>query len=289
MPEEEHSFNKMPESPNTSSGDNYPQASASAPKDDSFSSDSPPHPSDTPNSPPPPPPSPHTINPSAYHEHAQNFAEFNQSKGESSVPAVLIWLSFVVILAATGFFWLSDYSNVKAINEKESEKNSIVSQLNSTSNKKTEEEAINFQNAFSQLSTLVAGQVSKADFLTELYTHITKDVKITSISLSAEGELGIDGATGSYRQVADLMLGLKGFSKLSDISLKNVALSTEEGIPLNEKVTFSISAKADLKTGAKAESNAALNSTSGQSTTSESTSTSTSTNTIPTSQGTTTP
>lgn len=289
MPEEEHSFNKMPESPNTGSSDNYPQASASAPKDDSFSSALPPHSSNTPNSASPSPPPPHTINP--YAHHAQNFTEFNQSKGESSIPSILIWLSFIVILAVTGFFWLSDYSNVKAVNEKESEKNSIVSQLNSASNKKTEAEAINFQNAFTQLSTLVAGQVSKAVFLTELYTHITRDVKISSISLSEEGELGIDGATGSYRQTADLILGLKGYAKLSDISLKSVSISTEEGVPLNEKVAFSISAKVDFGTGANTESSAALDSTSGQNTSSESApaSTNADSNTTPISEGAGTP
>jgi hypothetical protein len=73
------------------------------------------------------------------------------------------------------------------------------------------------------------------------------------------------------------MLGLKGYSKLSDMSLKSVAVSTEEGVPLNEKITFSITAKADLLSGA----------TTGSSATSDTTSTSTSSNTTnSTTQGT---
>ena len=277
MPEEEHTFNKTPESSNAGTNDNYPQASSPSQKDDSFSSTPQFHSSETPDSTSSPSyQPPHTANPPSSH-HAETLSEFNQSKGASPVPSVLIWLSFIITLVVTGFFWLSDYSNVKAVNEKESEKNSIVSQLNSESNKRVEEEALNFQSAFTQLSTLVTNQVSKASFLTELYTHITRDVKISSISLSAEGDLGIDGATGSYRQVADLMLGLKGYSKLSDISLKSVAVSNEEGVPLDQKITFSISAKADLKTGA----------TTGSSATSDTTSTLTSPNTTDsTTQGT---
>lgn len=289
MPEEAHTFNQIPESPSTGPNNNYPQASSSQ-KDDSFSGASQVNSSNTPNSAPPPsspPPPLHTINPSAHHAQTQTFSEFNQSTGASLVPSVLIWLSLIITLVATGFFWLSDYSNVKAISEKENEKNSIVSQLNSESNKKIEQEALSFQNAFSELSSLVANQVSKASFLTELYTHITKDVKITSIALSAEGELGIDGATGSYRQVADLMLGLKGYSKLSDISLKSVSVSIEEEVPTNEKITFSIDSMADLGNGAKAESSATGDTTSSESTTSGSASTSTSTgsNTTPTPEG----
>lgn len=257
MPEETHT-NTTPEGNNTGSDNNYPQANS---KDDGFSDSMKFHSSNTAN----PNPSVHQdqsrpVNPTAHH--GQTFSEFNQSRGESALPSVLFWLSFAVTLLATGFFWLSDYSNVKAIYEKENEKNSIVSQLNSENNKKVEEVAINFQSAFSQLSALVASGISKADFLTELFTHTTKDVKITSISLSDEGELGIDGATASYRQVADLMLGLKGDSKLSDVSLKNVGVSTEEGVPANQKIVFSMTAKVNFGTGAETAGNMTGESTS---------------------------
>lgn len=254
---ETHTFGQPAENSDSGSN-NYPQANTNAPKDDRFSSPPQFHPSNTPKSDSlshQSPASSPSINPMAHRN--QTFGQFNQSKGSSPIPSVIVWLSFVITLAATAFFWLSDYSNVKAISEMENEKNSVVSQLNSESNIKAEEEAINFQNAFLQLSTLVTNRISKADFLTELYTHVVRDVKISTISMSGEGELGVDGATASYRQVADFMLGLKGYKKLTDISLKNVSVSTEEGVPLDQIVTFSISAMVDFGTGAKTEESTA--------------------------------
>lgn len=269
MPEEEHTYNQIPQSPSTNLDHNYPEGETSEPKDDSFSSEPQPKPVKTPDV-ASVYQSPHIAGPSFPHRN-EAISEFNKSSGASPLPSVLVWLSFAIVLIATGFFWLSDYSNVKAINEKENEKNSIVSQLDSANNKKIEEEAINFKNAFQELSTLTADQVSKASFLTALYTHLTRDIRITSISLSSEGEFGLDGATGSYRQVADLMLGLKTYDKLSEISLKKVAVSTEEGVETNQKIVFSISAKADL-TKAGSTTNAVDNSTTSGSSTQGSTS-----------------
>lgn len=251
MPEEAD-FNRPPAGPNMNQSSSYPQEEK---KDDSFSDPSPSH-----TQPPPKPPVTHSSPP-----RRETFDEFSQNQS-SPVPNILVWLAFALVLIATGFFWLSDYSNVKAISEKESEKNAVLGQLNSADNKKIETEATNFKNSFQQLSTLVTKKVSKADFLNQLYTHLTRDVKITSISVSSENELGLDGATGSYRQVADLMLGMKGFDKLSEVSLKNVAVSTEDGVPSNQKIVFSITAKVNFDTGAIDTSSS--NATTGTSTTS---------------------
>lgn len=164
---------------------------------------------------------------------------FMQDKGVSPIPSIIVWVTFALALFLTIFYWMSDYSNVKSIAEKESEKNSIVSQLNSENNRDAEDQANGFKLAFSRLSALVKQDSSKIDFLNELYSHLTRDVKISTLSLSAENELGMDCLTGSYRQVADFVLALEGFSKLSNISLNNVSKTTESG------VSFSVSAKAN--------------------------------------------
>ena len=260
MPEEAHTYNQPPQSPSNEPDKSYPQG---APKDDSVSS---PQGSNNDSLPPLRAGSPAPAKPHPESSHSDSFAEFNKSSAASPIPSILVWLTFILTVAATGFFWMSDYSNTKAIAAKEAEKNSIVSQLNSESNKKVETEALNFKNAYQQLSTLITSRVSKVDFLNQLYTHMTKDVKITTISLSADNELAIDGGTATYRQVADLMLGLKGYSKLSDFALKNVGLSTEIGVPSNQIVNFSITAKVDFITGAAAAGTTGSTSESGSTT-----------------------
>lgn len=170
------------------------------------------------------------------------FSNFGDGNPKSIAPSVLVWLTFVMVVALTAYFWLMDYSNSKSIEEKNNEKNQITAQLESASNKEAEEKAAGFSSAFTELSDLVNNSVSKATLLTELYATFTNDVKISTIALSSEGGLSLDGATGTYRQVADFMLGLKTNKKVSNISLKNVALNEDEGVVANQKISFSISA-----------------------------------------------
>lgn len=170
------------------------------------------------------------------------FSDFGDGSRKSVAPSAFVWLTFVMTLVITVFFWLSDWGNVKSISEKENEKNQIVAQLSTESNKAAEEQALGFVTAFTELNNLTANNIPKSTLLTELYTHFTRDVKISSLGLTSEGALSISGATGSYRQVADFMLGVTGFNKVSDVSLTNVALSDEEGVPTDQKITFTLSA-----------------------------------------------
>lgn len=224
------------------------------------------------------------------------FSNFGEGSSSSAGPSVIVWMSFVLVLLLTGYFWLMDYNNVKSISEKENEKNQITAQLSSANNKEAEERALGFSSAFTELSNLTNNSVSKATLLTDLYSHFTKDVKLSNVSISKEGGLSLSGATGTYRQVADFMLGLKGYDKVSNISLKSVSLSTEEGTAANQKVTFSISSDIQMTKEAEAvatetDSSAASTSSAGATSTtttpttsSTPTSTSTSTSTTTTNQ-----
>lgn len=170
------------------------------------------------------------------------FSDFGDGSKKSIAPSVFVWLTFVLVVVITTFFWLSDWGNVKSISEKENEKNQVVAQLSTESNKAAEEQALGFVTAFTELNNLTASNMPKSTLLAELYTHFTRDVKISSLGLTSEGALSISGATGSYRQVADFMLGVSGFDKVSDLSLTNVALSDEEGVPTDQKITFTLTA-----------------------------------------------
>jgi len=212
--------------------------------------------------------------PAAHHKPGA-FSDFPEGNSKSIFPSVLVWLVFVIVLILSGYFWLVDYGNVKSISEKENEKNQITTQLNSTNNKEAKEQAESFNFAFTMLNNLISSSTPKSALLTELYTHFTRDVKISTLSMSGEEGFAVDGATGSYRQVADFMLGLKGYNKISNISLKSVSLSTEEGVPANQKITFSISADMQMtKEVAKTE-------TTGDSATSQSSSSTSATNSTP--------
>lgn len=193
------------------------------------------------------------------------FSDFGGGNSKSIAPSVLVWMAFVIALALTGYFWLMDYSNVKNITEKENEKNQITAQLSSAANKDAEDQAQGFSTAFSELSNLIANSVPKSTILTELYANITKDVKISTIALSSEGGLSLNGATGSYRQAADFMLGLKSDKRVSNLVLKSVALDTGDGVAANQKVKFSISADIQMAKEAAATTGAADGSSASQS------------------------
>lgn len=185
------------------------------------------------------------------------FSNFGEGNPKSMAPSVLVWLAFALTLLVTGYFWLLDFGNVKSISEKENEKNQITAQLSSANNKEAEEKALGFSTAFTELSNLVNNSVPKATLLTELYATFTKDVKISTLALSTEGGLSLDGATGTYRQAADFMLGLQTNKKVSNVVLKSVALNSDEGVAANQKVKFSISADMQMtKEEAKTETSA---------------------------------
>lgn len=169
------------------------------------------------------------------------------NKSKSSLSTTILWITFVLSLIATIFFYMQSTSLANSVVESEQTRDEIVTQLASPSYVQIEEKATAFKNAYSILSEINTTRLPKKELLTELYTYFTKDVAIRNIAISDDGTLTIDGNTASYRAVADFMVGLASYERISDLTLGTVATLNTKDIPLNKAVIFSLTSKIDLK------------------------------------------
>jgi Tfp pilus assembly protein PilN len=173
---------------------------------------------------------------------------FSQFKEHSAFnfPVAITWTMAVFSIVATLFFWWMNKNLTETLKEKDSEKATILQQIASQGD--TEKKANDFKLSVNQLKAAYAEKYSLSTFNTELYKKITNDVKITSLSVSADGTLSMSGTTASYRSVADLLVALKSWDTLESVDL----LSTATNITSTKlETTFSLSAKID-KTKQKA-------------------------------------
>ncbi|MFA7244444.1 MAG: PilN domain-containing protein [Patescibacteria group bacterium] len=218
----------------------------------------------------------------------KEIVEFADRK-ETDFSSLIVWLSFVVAVLFLGFIWFSDASLKTTISEKQSEKKSADATLALVENQKVINDVTGLKNVISILSQVSTQQESKKKVLDNLYLHFTKDVHISTIALTSDGTASLDGATASYRTVADFMLALKSYDKVSDLQLKSVSMSTAEDAPPNEKVTFSVSFKLDTTKEVTTESSTSSSTTTSsnaETETSESTPASTSSSVTTDSSGT---
>jgi Tfp pilus assembly protein PilN len=171
--------------------------------------------------------------------------EFGDKK-EFNLPLFLVWLGAIISIVFLGVFWFMNVSLKSQIEEKQSEKSELTVKLGSNEYKDVENKAESVRVAVETLDQISNNRIKTKDFLDELYKKVTNDVKISSISIGAEGTISLEGATGSYKQVADFMLGVKSYERLSNVELSSVSLSTDETAKNNEKVIFSVAGKVDL-------------------------------------------
>jgi len=164
----------------------------------------------------------------------------------NAAPTIILWITFVLSLAALIYLFIAGRSMANLVLSRTSDKDQLVSELSSPSYTDIETRANSFKQAFTALSSLSATRKPKSEVLPDLYKNFTKDVKIKNVAISADGTLTVDGTTASYRSVADFMMGLKSYSKISDVKLGATSLNTAEGVSAKEKVLFSVSAKLDL-------------------------------------------
>lgn len=169
-----------------------------------------------------------------------------EGKGKSSLSPVLVAISLLVAVAFLVFILLSNRTIKSEIAVASAEKEGVDSELALPANANVISESKSFEEAVNYLTELNATRVPKSDILTELYTYITKDVRISNLSLSEDGTLGLDGFTSSYRSAADLLTALKSYKRISNVRILNVSLSEIENAPEKERFTFSISATLDL-------------------------------------------
>lgn len=181
----------------------------------------------------------------AQKEESQSVVEFSDKKKINPAP-ILVWAGFVLSVLFLVYLLVAKSGLASTISDMEAEKSDITSQLESPSYADTESQVMAASEAIDTLSQVKDKEISKKALLDEIYAHITNDAKIVSVAISSDGNIAIDGATGSYRSVADLMLALKSYERISDLKLASVAVSDEEGVSNKEKVTFSISGQIDF-------------------------------------------
>ncbi len=169
------------------------------------------------------------------------------SGGGSSAAVVLLWITFVIAISAMVFLYLANRSLANSVSDKEDSKKDIVAELSSQKYVEIEQNAKSFSDSATILTEVSATRYPKREVMEALYSNLTRDIKLNSLSLGEDGVLVLDGATSSYRAVADLMTGLKAYDKISNITLGSVSLDTSDEAPVNQKITFSINASLNTK------------------------------------------
>jgi Tfp pilus assembly protein PilN len=175
----------------------------------------------------------------------QSVVEFSDKKKFNFTP-LSVWGGFALAVLFMVYLLVAKSGLSSTIADLETQRTDIQSQLESPSYVDTEKQILAASSAVNTLTEIKDKEISKKTLLDEIYSHITNDVKITSIAVGSDGSLAVDGATGSYRSVADLIMALKSYERVSDLKLASVAVSDEEGISAKEKVVFTITAKIDL-------------------------------------------
>lgn len=167
-------------------------------------------------------------------------------KKEIDFSGIFVWIGFFLSLLFIIFIFLSNSSLKNEIESKENEKAQALSTLNLPENQKVVSDVLGAKSVISVLSQISMEQDTKQKVLENLYGYITKDVKISTISLASDGTVGLDGKTSSYRTVADLMLALKSNKKISEMDLKAVSISTDASVSASDRAAFSLVFKLDL-------------------------------------------
>lgn len=157
--------------------------------------------------------------------------------------SALIWLSTICAVLITVFFWWQSRNVAEAVVSKQTEKSSIIADITSPGNVEVEKKAANFKAAVNALKEAKSEKYSNSQFLKDMGTKVTTDVSIESMTLSVDGVVNLNGKTGTYRSVADLMLALKSWDSLSGVDLSSVSM--QEGTDKKIYVVFAISAKLD--------------------------------------------
>ncbi len=168
------------------------------------------------------------------------------SSKSSNMPMVVYWLAFVLGLIFVVFFWFLGFNTSNAIEDKQQEKDQISALLSSPDIVKVELEATNFKSAVSNLNVASASRIRKTKLMEDIFKNFTKDVRISSLSLSATGEMSIDGVAPSYKSVGELMLALGENKRVNSVALGSVAFSSSGNPKSGEKISFSITSTLDM-------------------------------------------
>ncbi len=186
-------------------------------------------------------PAAQAANAASKHAFDDSFSGFGEHSSFNTALA-LTWMVALFSVLATLFFWWMNKSESDALADKKTEKDSLAQQISSPGSVEIENKAQDFKLSVKQLKTAYNEKYSFTSFLTDLNSKLTKDVQLSTIAVTADGSLNINGTTKGYRAVADLMMSLKSWSTLSNVDLLSVANTTTDD---KMETVFAISAKVD--------------------------------------------
>ncbi len=172
----------------------------------------------------------------------QNKFSMDSSK-KSFKSSLILWITFGLSLIVTVLLYMQSKSVQNSVDDKQQQRDEIVSQLESPSYTQIENKANSFKEAFDIFSQISNSQLPKKDLMKELYTYFTKDTKISNLSLTNSGVLNIDGYSSSYRSVADFMVALKSYNRVTEVKLGTVGQNLAEDATPKTAMLFSVSAK----------------------------------------------
>ena len=175
----------------------------------------------------------------------EEFSSFDETE-KFNFPVFLNWVTAILAIAGTVFFYLlsKDLGNkIAALSE---EKQEVVSEMTSPTYAQVEKQAAAFKSAVTELEKAQKNRYPLNSFFPKFYGRLAKNVEVTNLVLSAEGKISISGKTKSYRAVADQLLILRDWKVDKKNVLSNVELLTVSEAIKDEKTEASFSIIATL-------------------------------------------
>lgn len=171
--------------------------------------------------------------------HEEPFLEID-TPGERSGSYTLSYILVIIVsVVVCGFLVYYKFHTDSLAADKSSSLDSFISTLESKNNSETEKKVNDINSAIRILSTEKKSKYLFKIFIDELKKKITNDIKLNNLSIDSRGIVVMDGESKGYRSVADLALALGSSSKLDNIEITGLSLSTDGE---SSQVNFSISA-----------------------------------------------
>jgi len=152
--------------------------------------------------------------------------KIDASRGASHLPMLIMWISAVIAILGTGFFWLSNQSIAGEIITKQAEAAKLQATINGPEYAETDRQVTNFISAVTLLKEANSKKYPMKNFLPSLFAKINQNVKVTNISLTSDGKFSISGSTVSYRAAAEQIMTFKEWKEKDVNVLKNVELAS---------------------------------------------------------------
>jgi hypothetical protein len=167
------------------------------------------------------------------------FLEINTPREHSGFYALGYILVIIISVFVCGFLVYHKFHTDSLVTDKESALEGFILTLQSKNNSEVEKKVNDINSAVRILSAEKKSKYLFKIFIDEFKTKITNDTKLNNLSIDNQGTVSMDGESKSYRSVADLALALKSSSKLGDVQIAGLSLSTDGGV---SQVNFSLSA-----------------------------------------------